>query len=61
MTATSLRGALTSRRARLLPVLLAPLLALGVVQAPEAAADTGTITGLGGKCLDVAAASSANG
>ncbi|MFD4754055.1 ricin-type beta-trefoil lectin domain protein [Streptomyces sp. NPDC058426] len=61
MTATSLRGGLTSRRARLLPVLLAPLLALGVVQAPEAAADTGTITGLGGKCLDVAAASSANG
>ncbi|WP_229924985.1 ricin-type beta-trefoil lectin domain protein [Streptomyces sulfonofaciens] len=32
-----------------------------MVQAPTASADTGTITGLGGKCVDVAAASSANG
>nr|WP_255954079.1 lectin [Streptomyces sp. ODS25] len=32
-----------------------------MIQAPTASADTGTITGLAGKCVDVAAASSANG
>ncbi|MFE9249596.1 lectin [Streptomyces sp. NPDC007088] len=56
-----LRRAGGSRLVRLLPVALAPVLALGVLQAPGASAETGTIKGLGGKCLDVAGASSANG
>ncbi|MER7976978.1 RICIN domain-containing protein [Streptomyces sp. NPDC095817] len=36
-------------------------LSVGALSATPAAAATGTITGLGGKCLDVASASSANG
>jgi hypothetical protein len=36
-------------------------LAAGLLVAPQAAAATGQITGLAGKCVDVAAASSANG
>ncbi len=36
-------------------------LSAGALSASPAAAATGTITGLGGKCLDVAGASSANG
>jgi hypothetical protein len=36
-------------------------LAAGLLVAPQAAAATGHITGLAGKCVDVAAASSANG
>ncbi|OON80033.1 ricin-type beta-trefoil lectin domain protein [Streptomyces tsukubensis] len=52
------------RRTRLLTLLVAPLLALGFLQAPSAGAAataTGAITGLGGKCVDVASADSANG
>jgi hypothetical protein len=37
------------------------LTAVGTLAAPSASAATGTITGLGGKCLDVAGASSADG
>ncbi|MFD8571465.1 lectin [Streptomyces sp. NPDC059639] len=49
---TALRGALAT-------ALLA--VSAGALAATPAAAATGTITGLGGKCLDVAGASSANG
>ncbi len=52
---------LLRRPVRLLPLLVAPLLALGTLQAAPAAAATGTITGLAGKCMDVAGGSSANG
>ncbi|MGQ4483973.1 ricin-type beta-trefoil lectin domain protein [Streptomyces sp. SAS_276] len=37
------------------------LTAVGTLAAPSASAATGTITGLGGKCLDVAGSSSADG
>ncbi|MGA5323326.1 lectin [Streptomyces seoulensis] len=52
MPRSALRGALA---AALLTV------SAGALTATPAAAATGTITGLGGKCLDVAGASSANG
>lgn len=50
-------------RSALRGVLAAALLTVsaGALTATPAAAATGTITGLGGKCLDVAGASSANG
>ncbi|MFJ4715235.1 lectin [Streptomyces sp. NPDC088785] len=49
----------TAVRAALATVLLT--VSAGALATTPAAAATGTITGLGGKCLDVAAASSANG
>ncbi|NEB93921.1 lectin [Streptomyces bauhiniae] len=51
------------RRSTLRGMLAAALLtaSAGALTATPAAAATGTITGLGGKCLDVAGASSANG
>ncbi|MEU5182180.1 lectin [Streptomyces longwoodensis] len=52
-----------ARRAALRAVLVTALLAgsAGALTATPATAATGTVTGLGGKCLDVAGANSANG
>ncbi|MEJ5946927.1 RICIN domain-containing protein, partial [Pseudokineococcus basanitobsidens] len=54
------RGRRALRRT-LLPVLAAAALASPLALAPAASAATGQITGYGGKCVDVAGGSSADG